>query len=203
MIETAPPPNPSGFSPIHRARVLAVLGCRNWPRLAIPQGAIVLAAGCASKEFSYNTKVAGGETMRFTIVAGRPEPAEEDGIKIMEAGLRPDPDGKNVIYGFQFSDSSANRALQSVRVEDVSEDTPTLLLEDLQPKLVAKHWASTTRTFEADDPALRWLFYVNDSVRVYRFTITMADGRKVVLHQAAMVPGWLKMTIRHMFGEKY
>jgi hypothetical protein len=201
MIETAPIPQPISRS-LHRAGLPAAFGCARWRSLTLSLGALLFMAGCATKEYTYNTVVSGGEQLHFSIVGGRPAPATADGIKILEAGLRPDAQLKKVLYGFHFSDTGGH-SLQSVRVEDVSETEAVLLLEDLQPKMVDHQWNGTTRLFEADDPALKWVFYVNDSVRVYRFSITFADGRKLILNQAAMVPGWVKMTIRHMFGEKY
>ena len=175
----------------------------NFRRLALPLVAFAVAAGCVSKEFTYRTRIAGGQVMNFTIVAGRTQLAEEDGVKILEAATRPDDERKKLVYSFRFSDASATRTWQSVRVEDVTEDAPILIHEDLQPKLVDRQWSALTRKFDADDPALRWVFYVNDSVRIYRFTMTATDGRKIVLYQATMVPAFIKGAIRSMYGEKY
>lgn len=159
--------------------------------------------GCASKEFSYVTTVSGGEQIKFTFANGGPVHAKAEGFEILDALIRPEYDAKKVFYGFRFSDAANGKTLQSVKVEDVSEPTPVLLFEDPQPKVVDRIWTGKSRLFDADDPSLKWVTYVSDSVRIYRFTLTLNDGRKVVLHQPSMVPGWIKMSIRGMFGEKY
>ena len=164
---------------------------------------VVLAGGCVSKEFSYVTTVAGGEQMKFTFANGGPAHAKSDGFEVLDAVIRPEYDAKKVFYGFRFSDAAGGKTLQSVRIEDVTETVPVLLVEDTQPKVVNRIWAASSPLFAADDPSLKWVTYVSDSVRVYRFTLTLNDGRKVILHQPSMVPGWIKMSIRGMFGEKY
>jgi hypothetical protein len=169
--------------------------------LRIIFGALVATlGGCVSKEYSYSTTVSGGERIRFTFANGRPAPAKAEGIQIIDAGLLPNPAEKKVFYGFHLI---ADSDLKSVRVEDVSEEQPVLLYEDLSPKLEQRRWKGTTKAFSADDPEIKWVFYIAETVRVFRFTVTMADGRTVVLHQAAMVPAWMKGVIRSMFGEKY
>lgn len=170
---------------------------------ALLLGLLVAGAGCASKEFSYATTVAGGERLRFTFVAGQPSPVKAEGFEILDAGIRPEAAEKKVICRFQFRDENANRTLQSVRVEDVTEEEALVLIDDLAPKLDKQRWVAVTKPFDATSPEIKWVFYIADSVRVYRFTITTADGRKVVMHQAAMVPAWVKGAIRAMFGEKY
>lgn len=165
--------------------------------------ALAGAAGCASKEFSYVTTVSGGEQIKFTFANGGPVHAKAEGFEILDAVIQPDYDAKKVFYGFRFSDAGGGKTLQSVKVEDVSETAPVLLFEDAQPKVVDRIWTGRSRLFAADDSSLKWVTYVSDSVRVYRFTLTLTDGRKLVLHQPSMVPGWIKMTIRGMFGEKY
>jgi hypothetical protein len=166
-------------------------------------GVLWVLAGCASKEFSYVTTVAGGEQLKFTFANGGPVHAKAEGFEILDAAIQPEYDAKKVFYGFRFSDAANGKSLQSLKVEDVSEAVPVLLLEETQPKVVNRIWAARSGLFAADDPSLKWVTYVSDSVRVYRFTLTLTDGRKLVLHQPSMVPGWIKMSIRGMFGEKY
>ncbi|MEO7414627.1 MAG: hypothetical protein ABIZ81_14855 [Opitutaceae bacterium] len=164
---------------------------------------LFVCGGCVTKEFSYVAVVSGGEQIKFTFSGGGPVHAKAEGIEILNASILPDFEAKKVFYGFQFSDASAGKNLQSVRVEDVSDPLPFLLFEDLAPKLTNRIWDAKTREFAADDPSLKWVSYVSESVRIYRFTVTMNDGRKVILHQPSVVPGWVKMAIRTMFGEKY
>lgn len=186
--------------------IFETISCRSFSRsvgAVALLGLLAVAAGCASKVFSYATTVSGGEQLRFTFEAGRAAPVKAEGFQILDAGIRPDMETKKVVCGFLFFDENPNRALQSVRVEDVTEEQPVLLIDDLAPKVEKQRWSGLTKQFGAESPEIKWVFYIADSVRVYRFTITTADGRKVVLHQAAMVPAWVKGVIRAMFGEKY
>lgn len=173
--------------------------CVRWAFLV---AALAAGVGCASKEFSYLATVSGGEQMKFTFAKGAPVHAKSDGFEIQEASIRPDMQAKKVFYGFSMSDSANGKSLQSVRVEDVSDAAPVLLLEDAQPTVTNRQWSGTSRAFSGDDSALDWISYVNNSVRIYRFTLTMKDGRTVVLHQPSVVPGWMKASMRELVGRK-
>jgi hypothetical protein len=160
-------------------------------------------SGCLSKEFTYTTTVAGGEELKFTLGQGGPTHARAGGFEVLDAALSTDFPGKKIFYKFSFSDSARGRGLQTIGVEDVTDATAVLLHEDAQPKLVDRTWEWKSPPLALDDPSLKWLSFVSDSMRVYRFTLTFDDGHKVVLNQLTMMPGWVKTRIREMFGEKY
>ncbi|HEX2852768.1 MAG TPA: hypothetical protein VHO24_05980 [Opitutaceae bacterium] len=164
---------------------------------------LALAGGCASTEFSYTTAVSGGERLKFTFVKGRPAPAKAEGIQIIDAGLQPDPEAKKVLFRFHIRDENAARSLRTIRVEDVTDETPVVLVEETAPTLVQQNWRGTSRPFGPDDPEVKWIAYIAETVRVFRFTITTSDGRTIVVHQATMVPAWMKGVIRSLFGQKY
>jgi hypothetical protein len=166
-------------------------------------GLLVIGAGCASTEYSYSTIVSGGEQLKFVMTKGHPEDAKGEGLRVVVASIAPKAETQEVFYRFEFIDETGGRTFQSVRVEDVTETAPILLVDDPAPTLTNKHWAGASRALGAQDPALKWVYYVNESVRITRFTVTTADGHKIILHQATLYPGFMKMLVRGMFGEKY
>ncbi len=162
-------------------------------------------AGCASAggEYTYVTRISTGERMKFPLTYGRPELATSGTIKIRAAGLsRPPGEGvKKVTYDFVFEDKSG-AVPKAVKIEDVSEKTPLPILEDLNPKLKDNFWTGTSKAMDADDPLLSWVPYLDNSFRVFRFTITAADGHETVLYQGWSVPGFVKAGVRMALGLK-
>ena len=47
---------------------------------------------------------------------------------------------------------------------------------------------------------MAWLTQLDDSIRVYRFTVTRPDGTQAVLKQPQMFPIFMKQLIRAMLG---
>jgi len=123
-------------------------------------------------------------------------------VKIESFGLRPEIEQKEVKYTFEFSDAHS-RGLKAVKVEDVSDDAPFLLVDDTAPQYTNGRWHGASRTFGAGDEYLKWIYQLENSLRVYRFTITFADGHELIIHQGSTFPNFMKSAIRHMFGEKY
>lgn len=158
--------------------------------------------GCQTGDFVYVATIAGGEKLHIPLGKSGVAMVKENGVQILHAGGDVDLTKKQLFYKFALSEENG-RELRSVLVEDVSDETAVTLVEDLQPKLAGRRWDGTSRFFDREDPAIKWVFYVADSFRVFRFTITFADGRKVVLHQGSRVPGWAKAAIRSTYGEKY
>jgi hypothetical protein len=177
---------------------------RSVPLALAMAGALLLGtAGCISKEFTYKSTVAGGEELTFTLTGSGPAHARAESFEVLDAALVPDFPAKTIFYKFRLSDSQRGKSLQSLRIEDVTDTEALLVFEDQHPAFTERVWEGKTGALSLEEPSLQWLSYVSDSMRIYRFTLTMADGRKVVLHQLAMMPGWVKTKIREMFGQKY
>ena len=159
-------------------------------------------AGCATGDISLMVPVAGGEKLRVPLGRGGVVPTEENGIRIDSTTLMPTDDKKQAVFGFAFTDAQT-RALQSVKVEDISDDAPILIVDDPKPDSVKGRWHTVTRPYDIHEAALKWALQLDKSVRIYRFTAVFADGRKVVLNQGMIYPDIMKVGIRHLFGEKY
>lgn len=157
----------------------------------------LLTGGCATGGYTYVKKISTGERIEFPLVRGMPEPAKSGAITIAAATLIPDQkeDKKQAVYLFAMLDESPQPP-KSVRIEDVSDDIARVLLEDPNPTLNKHRWVGHSREFTGNDAELNWVTYLDDSLRVFRFTITSASGEKIVLHQGWMVPAMMKAAMR-------
>jgi hypothetical protein len=159
-------------------------------------------AGCATGDVVMLATIAGGEQVRVPLGRGGPVMTNEGGVRIDAATFVFNKD-KKVLYVFAFTDSR-NRALRSIRVEDVSDTAPLVLLDEAQPKLSAiGEWRGESTPLESGDPRMDWFTTITNSVRVYRFTFTFADGQTLVLLQGAMFPAQVKAAVRQAYGQKY
>jgi hypothetical protein len=169
--------------------------------LALAGSLAVLLAGCATSEYTYTTRLADGQRMTFQMVKGRVEPGRSDGFETLIPRFDPDPKAKRLQMGFAFSADGAP-PFKHVRVEDMSEEKPILLVDDAAPHLKSGVWIGRSPSFAADAPEVHWVTYLDDSFKVYRFTITLNDGRTIVLHQGFMVAGFMKAMLRQVLGMK-
>jgi hypothetical protein len=92
-----------------------------------------------------------------------------------------------------------------VRVEDVTEDEPAplLLAEDTHPYLSGSHWHFESPSKNSSDPDIAWVLNIEDSSRVYRFTILLADGQRIELYQMTNFSAQEKTMIRRTLGQTY
>ena len=159
-------------------------------------------AGCATGDVVMLATIAGGQQIRVPLGRGGPVLANEGGVQINAATFVFNKD-KKILYVFAFTDSR-NRALRSVRVEDVSDTAPLVLADDAQPKLSATgEWHGESTPLDSGDPRLDWFATITNSVRVFRFTLSFSDGQTLVLLQGAMYPAPLKAAVRQAYGQKY
>ena len=167
---------------------------------AVALAAAVL-AGCASGQYTYVTTIGTGERLEFPLERGLPAMVKKGPFEVVHVGLMPSPDPskKQTVFLFSFSDQNGVPP-RSVVVEDVTDREPILLFEDAEPKLQNNQWRGISRPYDGDDPALHWLGQLGDTMRVFRFKITTADGREVILHQAWSAPGWMKAAMRRTLG---
>ena len=73
--------------------------------------------------------------------------------------------------------------LRSIRIEDVTEGTSVLLVNDQAPEVEANAWTGYTGAIEPTASSLPWLFDNNPAKRTFRFTITDLNGQDSVLEQ--------------------
>jgi hypothetical protein len=171
-------------------------------RVGIP--ILTLLAGCVMPQygtFTHPVDIAGGETIQVPFIAGRPIPAEDDDFRVVIASMRPVGPDLYLLFSLYSKNGSLPRR---VIVEDVAGTEPELFVDDHNPEFVADPRNPTvgTRTWAWKmGPLIRtnwrptWFHDPDESVRVYRFTVTTADGRTVVLYQGTSYPAPVKAFI--------
>jgi hypothetical protein len=78
--------------------------------------------------------------------------------------------------------------LRSIRVEDVTEGSPVLLVNDQAPQVEGGAWTGYTGAIEPSASALPWLFDNTPARRTFRFTVTDLNGQESVLEQTVTYP---------------
>jgi hypothetical protein len=159
-------------------------------------------AGCATGDFAMLAEIAGGEKVRVPFARGGPEMKNEDGVQITQASFTLSPE-KKLRHVFVFTDR-LRRPLRRVQVEDVADAAAVSLVDDAQPKPSATgEWRGEMPPVEWNDARVGWLATISNTLRVYRFTLTFADGRTQVLLQGAFYPAPLKAAVRQTVGQNY
>ncbi len=157
-------------------------------------------AGCVVPMTSSNTyqvPLANGEKMEMSVVNGGIGKVSGDGIRVVQNELNPMADKKHVAYVFEIA-VKEGLVPRHVTIEDMTEDPVRVIVDDPAPKVVAGHWKFTTAALDPKQPGTEWIIQLDDTIRVFRFTVTLADGSQVVLKQPAMYPIVLKSIIRKM-----
>ncbi len=169
---------------------------------ALAAAGVLGVAGCATGEMSMVATTYDGQKIHVPVGRNGVVLTNEDGVEI-EAATFALKTEKKFTYVFAFTDKQ-KRALRSVRVEDVADEKPVVLVDDAAPKLSATgQWQHDSEAIDPNDPRLAWLATLQNSLRVYRFTLTFADGKTLVLHQGAFFPQPMKSALRQLFGKNY
>jgi hypothetical protein len=155
--------------------------------------------GCASSPSRLSVPIAGGQTVRLERKGTGFKPAENDRVILTEASLQAvNLDGKNYLrWNFALTPKQTT-TLNMIRIEDVSDSTPLIMVNDVAPQLDAGRWTETAGLMDVSGPSVRWLFQANESVRVFRITINEMDGQSAVLYQGVQYTPASKEAIRAM-----
>jgi len=164
---------------------------------------LALLSGCVAPGMgglSMNVTISGGETIRIDFDHGAIVHPENEDVQIITAILEPHLKEKNFTYLFSFQAKHGHaQTPRSVKVDDVTDDTPVSLVDDPYPAYNKESvWASRVGPFDSDK--IPWLVEIENSVRIFRFTIVTADGRTLVLYQGASYPAFIKKSLRQDFG---
>ena len=118
--------------------------------------------------------------------AGKPSfaPVQNDrfAITTAELGAITMDNQKYVRWGFGLKLKQSVQ-LRSVRVEDVTDAAPVLLINDQAPQPEGNLWSGFSGAIEPNGSALPWLFENTPSKRTFRFTVTDLNGQVSVLDQ--------------------
>lgn len=138
--------------------------------------------------------ILGGEKIKAEFQGSMPLPAEKDGIRIEAAAFM--VGGGNLIYAFGFT---TKKGLKKVVVEDVTNKTATVLVEDSTPKLESGYWKGEATPLPLSKSGVPWVYAQGDTSMVFRFFVTL-DGatEPVVLHQPAVFAGAVKKQLQQL-----
>jgi hypothetical protein len=155
--------------------------------------------GCASSSSRLSTPIAGGQSAALIREGSGFKRAENDRIVVTGASLQVVNLNGNDYLRWRFAISPKQATLlSSVRIEDVSDSTPFLLVNDVAPQLDAGQWTENAGLMEPSSGSVRWLFEPKETVRVFRFTVTEPDGRSYALYQGVPYAPASKEAVRAM-----
>jgi hypothetical protein len=138
-------------------------------------------------------------------------PANKESVAVFDDAIRVDrfqfnprleDDPKGVAYTFSLEFRGGARPV-AITVDDDSEEPILTILTDDSPKLVrGNFWVAFTKTYNPADEHVKWLLTLDSGVRVYRFTVKLADGSTHVLRYPIFVSNYAKMAARDALGIK-
>jgi hypothetical protein len=84
-----------------------------------------------------------------------------------------------------------------ISIEDVTEAPILPIYEDKAPKLEKNNmWGAVSSPISPHDEHINWLLTLDNSVRVYRFTVKLADGSTHVVYKSVFLSAQMKNFIR-------
>jgi hypothetical protein len=203
---SATSPTPKGFerqseavfaSPTVLLRTMVV----SMSNLRISAAAILLLGGCAHQTLTESIPISGGQSLTFTRVGTGFVKAENERFVVDEAGLTTyRTEGKNFVR-WQFAIMPKQEtALRMVRIEDVTDDSPILVLEDRAPGIDERRWSRQSDLVRANPRLIPWLFEFERTTRVFRITVRETNGKTSILYQAVLFTPKAKKDFRVLMG---
>jgi hypothetical protein len=106
---------------------------------------------------------------------------------------------KTLVFTFivQFKEGAVPT---SILVEDFTEMPILQIFRDDHPKTQKNAWGAVSATYAPQDEHVKWVLTLDNNVRVYRFTVKLADGSTHVLLKPVFVPSNMKMFMRSQLG---
>ncbi len=88
-----------------------------------------------------------------------------------------------------------------ITVDDVSDDPILNVMTVKDPPLSDKnHWNAASPPHNPADEYAKWMLTLDNTIKVYRFTVKLADGTTHVLRYPVYVPGMMKGYMRAQMG---
>ena len=122
-----------------------------------------------------------------TCLAGQPRPRENKFMKMEAAGLTMSrlPSGAGALaYGFMFALKQPIK-IERVRVEDITDRQPVLLVDDRAPKIAKSRWTGDSRVRPLTPEHYPWMFDGKTTKKLFRITVTSSDQGEITLEQPA------------------
>lgn len=172
-------------------------------RVALPALLLlVLCAGCQTGDVLMKVPISGGGEIEVPVTGGGPKPGHADGYTVDVASLEPGTEKREAYYKFGLV-CAQQPALRRIRIVDISDEKPAVLIDDRNPKFKDRHWVANTPMIAAEDPRFQWVYQITMSLRVYKITLTLSNGSDVTFNHVTIYPPFVKGLIRAKWGEKY
>jgi hypothetical protein len=174
--------------------------CRAWLKaLSILTLPVLWCSGCASSPRQVSVPITGGQTVNLERQGPGFKQAENDRVKISSAGLQAVNLNGNMYVRWAFSIRPKQaRELSTIRVEDVTDPAPLLLINDVAPQPDGGQWTENGGLMELSSTNAHWLSKPNETVRIFRFTFNEPDGRSYLLYQGVRYSPAAKEAFRAM-----
>jgi hypothetical protein len=129
---------------------------------------------------------------------GNAKAVENHTVRIEVTGFLLDETNRELVYTFAFTEKK-NARPRSVLVEDVTGERPEVLVVDSDPQITLEgYWKGNSTPRRKGDLSLGWVTDTGDTYKVFRFSITTADGVPLIIHQASVWSGHSKPLIREV-----
>lgn len=128
----------------------------------------------------------GGKSFQHDLTRlGYPEGARSKGYRVEDAGLKRREATEGVIEAFfNFTLKTPRRvSLESIVVEDVTGDRPSIVVSDMNPVVKKRQWLGETEMIVVTRETMPWLYTKGDSWRIFRITVTTSKGKKISMLQ--------------------
>jgi hypothetical protein len=169
---------------------------------AVLAAASLAAAGCLLQaSYSANVTTADGVQIEVPLSLGKAD-IEDGVVSVKNFQFTPwkIEKGKGLAFAFQLEFKEGAKPV-SVAVDDIT-DLPILsVYTDNAPLLLKKTiWSGVSPAHSAADEYVKWIMTLDNTVKVYRFTVKLADGTTHVLRFPIFVPANMKGFMRAQLG---
>jgi len=168
-------------------------------RTLLPALMLLFLSGCTTQAPIARVRISGGERITIDLKQGGVVGAENNAIKVRIGGLVANAKDKQATFVFAL-EFKAGDAPRSIKIEDVTDEKAQVFVEDLAPKLVDRIWNWGSAPMAADADVLKWVREIDDSFRVCRFTVILADGRRLCQYQSSFYSAFNKARLRKQLG---
>jgi|SRR5271165_7559741 len=159
-------------------------------------------AGCLMQP-SYSASVTTADGVQIEVPLSRDPVVVDDGtvsVKRFQFAPWALEGGKGLAFAFELEFKGGSKP-EEISVDDVS-DTPILgVYTDKSPKLSKDNlWKAVSPPHHPADELVKWMMTLDNTVKVYRFTVRLADGTTHVLRYPIFAPVQMKSFMKGQLG---
>jgi len=162
-------------------------------------------SGCVMQpNISLSVTTADGEHLDVPLNTAA-APATDGTVTVKVFQFSPwDVPGKPRELAFSFiAEFEAGAQLKAVVIDDVTDSPIERIYDDPSAKLTKNNvWGAVSKPFAPQDEHVNWILTVENSIRIFRFTFTLADGSVHKILKPLFVPSNVKDFMRTQLGLK-